>query len=155
MIKLLLMLQWAHAVEVGAYEAYEGHWRSLPDGTTGQRTIKAIQIDELRHKEAIEHILESFGSKPNALFDGLVWCVGKTISISCRFMGHRMAMWGAKVMEVMGANLYKKIAKLARNQGYYTMAVNLDWMQNAEEDHQRFITICLEPSKVLDQQSQN
>lgn len=140
MTKLILLLQWSHAVEVGAYQAYEGHWRAIPSKFSKKvNTIKSIQADELEHKLAIEDMLLRLHTKPNWLMDAFVWTIGKTISVSCRFMGLRMANYGAAIMELMGANLYQKVAKVARNEGYPFMASELYYFHLVEKHHERLI----------------
>lgn len=143
MSKLVRLLRFAHAVEIGAYHAYEGHWRSLPTDSVPQNTIKAIQADELYHRTELARMLKSFGSGPSPALDGILWCIGKTISAGCYIMGYRMAMLGAKVMEIMGADIYKKLLIAARSENKSELLSELSRMEMNERDHERYIGICL------------
>lgn len=149
------MLQWAHAVEIGAFYAYEGHWRSLPNDSVPQNTIKAIQIDEKNHKEALEVMLKSLNAKPSKLQDAMLWCIGRFISASCYFIGYKAAMFGAKIMEIMGSKIYWKLAIESTNSGHQEFHSELCSMARMEEDHERFIKICLTRTSAQSQQSQN
>lgn len=148
MSKFIKLLKRAHAIEIGAYHAYEGHWRSLPNDSVSQNTIKAIQTDELNHKKAVAQMLKDLNAKSSPLLDTILWLIGKSISIACHFMGFRMAMWGAKIMEIMGANIYRKLVQIAVKERQYTMALGLSYMQRAEEDHERYIKTCLEQKEL-------
>jgi len=136
-MKLIRLLQQAYAIEIGAFEAYEGHWRSLK--TPQERgLIQAIQLEEVEHRENVERMLKELGAKPNRFYNAILYVIGKSISIGCRFMGYRLAMWGAGIMEKLGGACYKRIAREARDEGYPAMAVDLDEMQAAEERHETF-----------------
>lgn len=131
------MLQQAYAIEIGAIEAYEGHWRSLP--TPQERgEIQAIQLEEMEHREAVSTMLTELGAKPNLFYNKILWLIGRTISIGCKVMGYRMAMWGAGIMEKFGTLCYKTIAKEAKKQGLMAMASDLESMQAAEDRHEKF-----------------
>lgn len=145
MKKLIRLLKQAHAVEIGAYHAYEGHWRSLDAGSNARKKIKQIQADELEHKMSVERMLKELNSKPNKVLGVALWIIGKTISALCHVMGYKMAMFGAKIMEVMGKNIYKKLAREARNECYVAMAIELDSMQRSEESHEEYFKSVLKP----------
>lgn len=140
MNKLIFLLKYAHAVEIGAYNAYEGHWRSLPNGSIAQDTIKAIQIDEKNHQQALEGFLQAFNSKPSPILDGILWCIGKSISMACHFMGYNAAMLGAKIMEKLGSAIYFNLAREAASFDS-VLSNTLYTMGTVEEDHERFISI--------------
>jgi rubrerythrin len=143
--KLTRLLKQAHAIEIGAYNAYEGHWRSLAKNKLSEaRRIVEIQGDERAHMLAVERFLRTVNAKPSKIQDAILWIIGKSISIACYIMGYRAAMWGAKVMEVMGSNIYEKLAKVARDEGYPAMGVELDYMQRSEIEHEEFFKSCLE-----------
>lgn len=144
MSKLTRLLRQAHAIEIGAYNAYEGHWRNIKPIDRWERgRVKIIQVEELLHKEMLERMLKEVGGKPSRAQDALLWIIGKSISTACYVMGYKAAMWGAKIMEKMGGLCYKQLAKVARDEGYPAMAVDLDYMQRAEEEHEEFFKTCL------------
>lgn len=135
--KTIKLLKRAHAIETGAFEAYEGHANSVKDPQEKYK-IQEIQKDEWFHRQAIEWFLIDLKSEPNPFLDFVLYLIGRSISLSCYVMGRKAAMWGAKIMESLGSNIYKELAKVARNEGYPAMAVELDHMQKTEEEHERF-----------------
>ncbi len=143
-MRLIRLLKQAHAIEIGAYQAYEGHWRNIkPIDRFERGKVKWIQVDELLHKETLEKMLKELDSKPSLILDAILWCIGKSISIGCYVMGYRMAMWGAKIMEVMGSNCYWTLAREAYNSGYPHMHTELCKMARQEEEHEQFFEKCL------------
>jgi demethoxyubiquinone hydroxylase (CLK1/Coq7/Cat5 family) len=144
MTKLISLLKRAHAIEIGAYHAYEGHWRSLPTGSVAQDTIKAIQIDEKNHREDLVKILAGFGYRSNPVYDAVLWCIGKSISIACYVMGYKAAMLGAKVMETMGSAIYFDISREAAKLGMRDLSNTLYVMGTNEETHEDAIKILAE-----------
>ena len=146
--KLIYMLQQAHAIEIGAYEAYYGHANASKD-PEAKRRIKEIQQDELDHKLNVGFMLHELGGKNNEVMDSLLYFIGRSISLICYIMVKRAANWGAKIMEVMGADEYRKLAFEARAQGYYKMALTLDDMQKAEKDHEEFFKWSLGSEEIV------
>jgi demethoxyubiquinone hydroxylase (CLK1/Coq7/Cat5 family) len=136
--RLIRKLKIAHAIEIGAFYAYEGHASSIKNNPTVKQKIIDIQDDEVVHMNDIESMLYQLGSKPSPILDALLWAIGSVISLSCHVMGYRMAMWGAGVMEKMGGVVYKDLAKVAEEAGWDSMGAALCIMQDAEEDHERF-----------------
>lgn len=140
MSKLIRLLRRAHAIEVGAYHAYEGHWRSVkPVSDPVRGKIKDIQIDELIHRENLFRMLSELNSKPSRAQDLILLLVGKLVSASCRILPRRLAAYGAYVMEILGDVCYAQLAQVARDEGYPAMAVELDYMQRTEQEHKSFM----------------
>lgn len=137
-MRLAKMLQQAHAIEIGAYQAYRGHCRSLPSGSDERRRIRIIQLDELNHRKTVAAFLKELGSKPSPVLDWTFWIIGRTISVGCHVIGRRMAMWGAKIMEKLGGICYHRIAEEANKEGLDRMSSELRFMQYMEEKHEEF-----------------
>lgn len=138
-MKLIKMLRMAHAIEIGAYNAYEGHWRSIADTRPEEaKRIVWIQAEERTHKLTTEHYLRTLNAEPSKVLDSILWVIGKTISTGCHVFGYRMAMWGAKVMEVLGSDIYRKLAAEALRCGDIKMSAHLWDMNKAEREHEKF-----------------
>lgn len=135
--KLIKLLQQAYAIEIGAFEAYEGHWRSLYHPQE-RGLIQTIQLEEKEHQEHLLEMLDHLGAEPSRFYNAILYYIGKTISFGCRFMGYRLAMWGAGVMEKMGGFCYKRLSRVAKEHGFEEMAETLREMQLAEERHEKF-----------------
>lgn len=145
MKKLIRLLKQAHAIEVGAYQAYEGHWKNIkPLSNPIRGKVKRIQIDELLHKEAIEKMLKELDSKPSFILDSILFIIGRSISIGCYIFGYRMTMWGAKIMEILGSNTYWELSKVAYEAGSPKMCRELRNMAYQEEEHEKFFKECIE-----------
>ena len=145
--RLIKLLKQAHAIEIGAFHAYSGHWRSLPVGSIERVQVHLIQFDELAHKLKLEVMLESLDAQPSRFQDAILWCIGKTISVGCHIFGYKAAMWGAKIMEIMGSNVYFNLAREAARVGDREMSNYLYDMGVQEEEHEEFFKKCLEQSK--------
>ena len=137
MKKLIRQLKFAHAAEIAAYHAYEGHWRSVSNQAE-QDYIKTIQLDELKHIFTIEKMLEGIHAKPSPLLDKAGKIVGELIGFACYYSGWRLPMWVAGVMEKIGTRSYREIALEAAEQGRYLMAGCLMEMAKVEEEHEQY-----------------
>lgn len=145
MTELVKMLRRAHAIEIGAYNAYEGHWRSIKPITCEERgKIKWIQIDELLHRETIERMLKELGGKPSFFLDSILWVIGKSISIACYVMPYRAAMWGAKIMESMGSEIYENLILQAIFDDHGQYVKEFMEMAQKEKEHEKYFKSILE-----------
>lgn len=137
MKKLTRQLRFAHAAEIAAYHAYEGHWRSVSNEAE-QKYIQSIQLDELKHIYALERMLEGIHSKPNKFLD---WCgkvVGELLGFACYYSGWELPMLVAGIMEKIGTASYKDIAMEAAEQERYIMAAHLMEMARVEWEHDQY-----------------
>jgi demethoxyubiquinone hydroxylase (CLK1/Coq7/Cat5 family) len=137
MKELIEMLKRAHAIEIGAYHAYLGHYRNVKDPFESAQ-IQAIRIDESGHRKEVAWMLSELGAKPNRFYDAILWCIGKTISAGCYVFGYRMAMWGAKVMEVLGSEVYENLAAQAILDEKMWMVGKFAHMAQTEKEHEEF-----------------
>lgn len=137
-MKLILMLKMAYAIEIGAYEAYQGHRKSYDLDSAERSKILEIQWDELAHKEILGDILDELGHKPSKLANGLLWLIGKTISFVCSFAGYRACAFGAKIMEILGSNTYERLAKQASKDGREDLAKDFQIMARQEKSHEEY-----------------
>ena len=140
--KLVRILRLAHAIEIGAYEAYEGHWRTVKND--GQRKIlQRIQKDEWFHKQAVGFMLIELEAKSNKFLDSIMYFIGKSVSISCYVIGYRAAMWGAKLFEIMGSGIYRQASAEAFKIRHIRMYRELWEMNRTEKEHEEFFKMCL------------
>jgi len=137
MTKLVRKLRFAHAAEIAAYHAYEGHWRS----TTNQREqeyIRNIALDEMKHIRDLERMLDCLGYCTDSTLDKAGKVVGEIIGFMCYYTGWRLPMWFAGVMEKIGTSSYKDIAEIAADEKRYAMAYKLMQMAKVEEQHEEY-----------------
>src|ERR1700674_5966513 len=102
MKEFIKMLQQAHAGELAAYYAYEGHWRSLKDQKQ-RDAIKSIQKDELDHIRYLKTLLDVYDAQPSRIRDFIFTMVGKSASLMCYIAGWYFPMSGARFIENIGA----------------------------------------------------
>lgn len=131
------MLRFAHAAEIAAYHAYEGHWRSVSNRAE-QEYIQKIQLDELKHVYSIEKMLSSLQTCPDPLLDKAGKIVGELIGLACFYTGWRLPMWFAGVMEKIGTASYEDIALEAAEHKRYVMASALMEMAKVELEHEQY-----------------
>jgi demethoxyubiquinone hydroxylase (CLK1/Coq7/Cat5 family) len=131
------MLKLSHGIEVGAWNAYQGHWQSLKDEDE-VAAIRFIQQEELGHQINVEYCLEDLGSARSPTIDFIFRMIGKFMGLLCKFMGHRLPMMGAGMIETLGVMNYNIVANEARKQGQERMAQLLDEMAETEREHKLF-----------------
>lgn len=148
MKKLIWLLKLAYGIEIGAYMAYEGHRNSIPSEMRMVRAkILAIQIDELIHRRDLKDMLTMLDQKPNRVINLVFFLIGKTIGGLCHVFGFRAAMWGAKIMEIMGAGIYEKMSEEAYWNELCSMGYVLERMGKKEKEHERFFQEVLNVQK--------
>jgi rubrerythrin len=146
-MSLVWKLKKAHAIEIGAFEAYKGHAKYTKDEAV-KRKILEIQQDEFQHRLEVGSMLHDLGEKSDIFLDFTLWCIGQSISIACRFMGARAAAWGAKIMEVMGSRVYDDLAKTSVDEGQSHLARKLQNMARTEEEHEQFFAALFKPKCI-------
>jgi len=135
--KLIKMLQHAHAAELAAYHAYQGHWESLSDPKEVEQ-VKRIQADELEHINMLKRFLKEFDAEPNETRDKIFISVGKRIGQLCKVTGWRMPMLVASLMEKVGVHGYNKMATYASYLTMYNLSNEFELMAKVEQEHDNY-----------------
>lgn len=136
-MKLVKALQDAHAGELAAYYAYQGHWESLKDPSE-RAALQEIQQDELEHIIFLSHYLEKMGFKTSRVKDFTWTCIGKTIGALCHVTGWYLPMRIAGLMERIGTKSYIEISAIAKAEGHEILAKKLLDMAEVEKRHEEF-----------------
>lgn len=134
-MKLVKALQDAHAGELAAYYAYQGHWESLKDPSE-RAALQEIQQDELEHIIFLSHYLNKMGFKPSPIKDFVWTTIGKTIGALCHVTGWYLPMRVAGIMERIGTKSYIEISAIARAEGHEILAKKLLDMAEVEKRHE-------------------
>lgn len=132
--KLVKLLQKAHAGELGAYHAYQGHWESVSDPEE-QLEIQLIQEEELQHAYNVKRMLGHLGAKPSTLRDNTFVLLGRVLSFLCRWTGWFIPMYGALAIEQLGVVNYREILRIALKEGHPELALTLLRLASTEEEH--------------------
>lgn len=140
MNELILELQRAHAGEWAAYLAYEGHWKAIARSGDmyAASEIHRIQKEEWYHRQAVGFMLHELGSSHNPTRDALMGLIGRTASALCYVVPAKHSALGARIIETLGKNEYRKMAKMAMKLGKFRMGRELLRMAAVEEEHEKF-----------------
>jgi demethoxyubiquinone hydroxylase (CLK1/Coq7/Cat5 family) len=136
-MKLVRMLQKAHAAEIAAALAYAGHYASVSDEQE-KDDIRTIQNEEFLHIAQIKLMLKKLDSKPSKRLDTIFTVIGKSIGYLCRVTGWLLPMKIAQLMEKIGSAAYRDIAEEAYQSGQLDMYNELLTMQRVEEQHEEY-----------------
>lgn len=130
-------LRFAHAAEIAAYHAYEGHWRSVSNEAE-RKYIQTIALDEKKHIRDLERMLDSFGYCSDAFLDKCGKIAGELAGLACYYSGWRLPVLVARFIEKIGAVSYENIAIEAAEQGKYVLASKLMEMAKVEQEHDEY-----------------
>lgn len=136
-MKLVKALQDAHAGELAAYYAYQGHWKSLKDPAERAK-VQEIQEDELEHILFLSHYLHKMGYQSSPYKDFIWTRIGKAIGVLCHITGWWLPMRIAGMMERIGTKSYVKLSAIAKEEGHPVLARKLLEMAKTEEDHEKY-----------------
>lgn len=135
--KFIKMLQHAHAGELAAYYAYQGHWESLKNPKE-RAMVKWIQEEELEHVKEIEKMLYLMKAQPSKYRDFIFTVIGKTLSKLCKVTGYFMPMVGALLIEKIGVANYKEMIKVACKLHLFPFVKTLHSMWQTEIEHEEY-----------------
>lgn len=134
---LVSILRKAHAGELAAYLAYEGHWRSLRDPAE-IAAVREIGREELAHREGLLVLLTQLGNGPSPLREALFRRIGTSIGLFCRIAGRLAPMYGAGWLERGNIREYEEAARLAHLVGHADFVDPLLGMAEVEWEHERY-----------------
>lgn len=133
--RLIRLLQDAHAGELAAFHAYDGHFKSVKDPKERQE-IKKIRDEEWEHRECLARFLSEIGAAPRPAREFLMKGVGLTIGFLCRIGGWLIPMYGAGKLESGNIVEYEIAARLAFAAGRPEWISPLLHMAEVEWDHE-------------------
>lgn len=136
-VELIELLQAAHAGELAAAHAYEGHAKSVRDPTE-RAEIERIRDEELDHRQRVAGHLATLGAGPDPRRERRMNRVGKTIGFLCHIGGWYLPMYGAGRLEAGNIQEYAHAAELAAACGQGAMIPDLRHMSDVEAEHERF-----------------
>lgn len=134
---LVAVLRRAHAGELGASLAYQGHARSLADPTEAAEVL-AIAREEMEHRGSVGRMLKDLGKRPRRLREALFRGVGSVVGSLCRVSGWLAPMYGAGRLESGNIREYEEAAGLAILAGRPHLAPELLRMAEVEWEHERY-----------------
>lgn len=134
-VRLVRLMQLAHAGERAAAHAYQGHWRAVSDPTQ-RAAIRAIEVEEWEHRALVLHILHELGAEPQPWREVFMGAVGRVIGWSCFVGGWYAPMYGAGKLEAQNVFEYVTAAQLAVAAGESRFLPTLRQMAAVEVQHE-------------------
>lgn len=131
------LLQRAHAGEMAAAFAYQGHSNSVSNLKEKQE-IKKIEEEEWHHRRRIFEILAELGAKPRRRLEIIFWCIGKTIAFLCHVGGWFIPMYGAGKLERGNIVEYEVAVRLAHRAGLTKYIDELLEFSETEWKHEQY-----------------
>lgn len=128
------LLKLSHGIELGAWNAYQGHWESLTDRDEISH-IKFIQFQELKHRHLLSHMLSELNSQPSRSIDFIFTLIGKLMGSLCKILGHKLPMQGAALIEILGVINYELVSKFTSDLNF---KLYLKEMAMVEKEHRDY-----------------
>ena len=136
--ELVRILQLAHAGELAAAYAYQGHWRSRfgAKRQAERAEIQRIEGAEWIHRNEVAVMLAALGSGPVRWRERLMAAVGRFFGWLCFVGGRFLPMYAAGRLEAMNVGQYVEAAAHARASGHAGFGEELDEMVAEEARHE-------------------
>lgn len=101
------MLKFTHGVEIGAHQAYIGHYVR-----TGDVNVFQIACDEVVHRWTVRFILARLGEEPSPIIDGSFRFISGIIRRLCAISPIFLLNIVARLLEVFAVISYDKLAQM-------------------------------------------
>lgn len=139
---LITILQAAHAGELAAAYAYQGHWRSRigHKRRTEREEIQRIEAAEWHHRNQVADLLAALGSGPVRWREALMGTIGRFFGSLCFVGGRFLPMYAAGRLEAMNVGQYVDAAAHARASGHEAFGDQLDAMVDEEARHEAWFS---------------
>jgi demethoxyubiquinone hydroxylase (CLK1/Coq7/Cat5 family) len=135
--ELVAVLGRAHAGELAAGLAYQGHARSLADPTEAAEVLQ-IAWQEMEHRRSVGRMMDDLGKRPRRLREALFHGVGTVLGSLCRVSGWLAPMYAAGRLEAGNIREYEEAAGLAILGGRPHLAPELLRMAEVEWEHELY-----------------
>lgn len=146
---LICILQNAHAGELAAAFAYQGHWKSLRKNAAEREQIRKIEREEWEHRENVARWLEKLNAKPRPLREKVFWTIGKTIGAACFVSGWFFPMYFAGRLESQNVQEYVDAAEFARELEMPECCEEMMEMSRVEGEHEIFFRSVVKNHRLL------
>ncbi len=139
---LVRILQLAHAGELAAAYAYQGHARSRIGAKRRweRAEIQRIEAAEWHHRNQVAELLTALGSAPVRWREVLMGTIGRFFGSLCFVGGRFFPMYAAGRLEAMNVGQYVDAAAHARASGHEAFGDQLDEMVTEEARHEAWFS---------------
>ena len=135
---LVRILQDAHAGELAAAYAYQGHSRSLWRHPGAKAEVERIEAAEWHHRQLVAALLVTLGAKPRRRREWLMAATGRFFGGLCFVGGWFAPMYAAGRLEWMNVGQYESAHDAAVELGLVDAAAQLAEMTDEEDRHERW-----------------
>jgi demethoxyubiquinone hydroxylase (CLK1/Coq7/Cat5 family) len=136
-VRLVRILQDAHAGELAAALAYRAHWRSLPQGWQRDE-IRRIEGTEWHHRAEVADMLEHLGVAPRLGRELAMRFIGRFFGSLCFVTGWFWPMYAAGRLEGQNVGQYVAAREAATTLGLYDFVERLQAMTAEEDRHEQW-----------------
>lgn len=139
---LIQILQAAHAGELAAAYAYQGHWRSRIGARrrSERDEIRRIEAAEWHHRTQVADLLGALGAGPVWWREATMGAIGRFFGALCFLGGRFLPMYAAGRLEAMNVGQYVDAAAHARASGHEAFGAQLDAMVDEEARHEAWFS---------------
>lgn len=135
---LVRILQDAHAGELAAAYAYQGHSRSLWRHPAARAEVERIEAAEWHHRRLVAALLVTLDARPRRRREWLMAATGRFFGGLCFLGGWFGPMYAAGRLEWMNVGQYEAAHDAAEQLGLVDAANELAAMTAEEERHERW-----------------
>jgi demethoxyubiquinone hydroxylase (CLK1/Coq7/Cat5 family) len=136
-IRLIRILQDAHAGELAAALAYRAHWRSLPQGSERDE-VRRIEAAEWHHRAEVLDMLGHLGARPRPGRERVMRFVGRFFGSLCFLTGWFWPMYAAGRLEAQNVGQYVAAREAATTLGRHDCIDRLQAMTLEEDRHEQW-----------------
>ena len=135
--QLIRILQNAHAGELAAAYAYQGHFRSLRRAEERDE-LRRIETSEWLHRAHVAVMLAELGAHARWRREVLMGSIGRFFGSLCFVSGWFAPMYMAGRLEAMNVSEYQNAREVARQLGLSSFVDQLEAMRIEEDRHERW-----------------
>jgi rubrerythrin len=146
--QLVDLLRKAYSAEKAASFAYQGHASSVKDKAE-KAAIRQIELDEWNHRKEVLTIMRQYGIPVSKWYELRFYIIGKTISISCYFIGWFMPFYFAGKLESGNVCEYFRMMQLFYDLNITEHNTILYEMGIKEKEHEIYFLSKIKNKKLL------
>lgn len=135
---LVRILQDAHAGELAAAYAYQGHSRSLWRHPAARAEVERIEAAEWHHRRLVAALLVTLDARPRRPREWLMASTGRFFGLLCFVGGWFAPMYAAGRLEAMNVGQYADARDAAVELGFVDAVAQLEEMTAEEDRHERW-----------------
>jgi hypothetical protein len=146
--KLITLLQKAYSAEKAASFAYQGHAGSVKNPADKQM-IRQIELDEWHHRATVLKIMQEYDIPVSRFYEVKMYCIGKTIAMSCYVIGWFMPFYFAGSLESGNVCEYFRMMHYFHELGIRKHDTELYDMGMKEKEHEIYFLGKIQNNRLL------